>query len=323
MGKALSAPANAATGTRLGVAQDYTQLLLFKPKLASAIRCSALSADARLLAFSDCKQVSLFELAQDCAGAKRIECTLRASLQLAFGRHLLFSACTDNTIEVFDLKKGEVCARWSNNAQRNSDVVPGLQVQSAGTVRMLAPSAGRWFATCDTNNTTHVYDLDKMALASTLPVFEQHVTALAFHPSKPVLVLACGHELRAFDVQQRKFLDWFAHVGDVLQKHGRVIGITFSPRNDSTTLLCFGHTFLAKIGLGEKPQPAPVQVGPPRLKAANTVAAAGASFALSTQYQPLLALEFLSESELVVVERAWLNISASFPLPFIRKKFAQ
>uniref|UniRef100_A0AAV2L6E2 Cirhin n=1 Tax=Knipowitschia caucasica TaxID=637954 RepID=A0AAV2L6E2_KNICA len=200
-------------------------------------------------------------------------------------------------------------------------------------VHLLAPSEdGKWLATANTDNEVHVYNLKKLKLHCTVPVYDSSPTAIAIHPMSSNLVI--GHadkQVFEYSLGQKEYtLTWSRK----LQKQGLhphwferdtpISHISFNPQKPSHILLNDAY-MLCIID-----QSLPLPDHKTRLCNQNTLRGLPEServqhshaFKICKRFQDVLSVSFQEDESLVIVERPLLDILSQLPAPVRQKKFA-
>ena len=200
-------------------------------------------------------------------------------------------------------------------------------------VRMAISSDGQWLATTDDRRRTHVFNLDSLQHHSQLPSFTHAVHALAFSPLSPALLILgfANNTLELWDVEARTSPSWARQFCSSLPKrfthlHDPLIDITFPEPSTSQIghyALIWGSTWLCKVDFST--QTGPGGFNKKRRRQAKQGHAnklvAGENFKMFTQYRQVLAAEFVSEKELVVVERPLVDVLARLPPAYFKPKY--
>ena len=156
------------------------------------------------------------------------------------------------------------------------------------------------------------------------------------HPS--VLLLAFpDNSVQIFDVETRQFPVWGKELTASLPKrftnaHDPILGVAFDPAVDlgseegkTRYVLFWGATWLFKVSLdttirtgGRKRRreiPAPVP------GAEENEERQWRDYKMITQYRPILACDFLTKDELVVVERPLVDVLLTLPPAYFKHKY--
>ncbi|KZV77615.1 WD40 repeat-like protein [Peniophora sp. CONT] len=199
--------------------------------------------------------------------------------------------------------------------------------------RMTISSDGQWLATTDDRRRTHVFNLDALQHHSQLPSFTYAVQAVAFSPLSPALLVLgfANNTLELWDVEARISPAWARQFCSSLPKrfthlHDPLIDITFpepSPSLPGHFALIWGSTWLCKVefsaptgpgGFNKKRRRQGKQGRANKLPVSE-------NFKLFTQYRQVLIADFVSEKELVVVERPLVDVLARLPPAYFKPKY--
>jgi U3 small nucleolar RNA-associated protein 4 len=169
------------------------------------------------------------------------------------------------------------------------------------------------------------------------------VHALAFDPARcNVLVLGfADNSLLVYDVESRAFPEWALALQRSLPRrftgvHDTILGVTFDPSAASRRWALFwGATWMCKVPLHEARGATAEKTGGGGRKRktmrsrderegvvqVSTEEPSQDGFRMITHYRPLLGVEFLSDGELVVVERPLVDALAKLPPAYFRHKY--
>lgn len=102
---------------------------------------------------------------------------------------------------------------------------------------------GQWCAASGRDHRVLIFSLDALQIHCVLPRFVSPPTAMAFHPTKPLVCVAlASRHVYAFDVESRRFSDWSKRNSDRLpaswrQVHEIIVNIDFDPSEPDRILL--------------------------------------------------------------------------------------
>lgn len=199
--------------------------------------------------------------------------------------------------------------------------------------RMAISSDGQWLATTDDCRRTHVFNLDALQHQSQLPSFTHTVQALAFSSSSPALLVVgfANNTLELWDVEARASPGWARQFCSSLPKrfthlHDPLVDISFpepSPSLPGHFALLWGSTWLCKVDFSA--QAGPGGFNKKRRRQGQQAQAnklpVSENFKLFTQYRQVLAADFVSDRELVVVERPLVDVLARLPPAYFKPKY--
>lgn len=206
---------------------------------------------------------------------------------------------------------------------------------------------GQWLATADDHHRTHVFNLDSIQHHCVLPSFPQPIHALSFDSSlasSSVLVLGLAdNSIQVYDVESRTFPVWARELtASIPQRfkhlHDPIIGVTFDSSTRGAGALFWGATWLCRVqlnaGVGYGGFEKKRRWGGKKLQAKpHVVQATGINgleepkaqhqdnFKIVTHYRPILFVDFIGPSELVVVERPLVDVLAKLPPAFFKPKY--
>lgn len=317
-------------GDSLPVKRKPEKLLQLKRKGEDHICCSALSPCGGWLVYSTVSSVRLYRLQYDGNNnitinkVTKLPKELRSVHQVCFSSDSsrLFAASSQSSVVVVSLKQQDV--KHLHTLRHKSG--------SRQPVHLLSPSEdGKWLAVANTNCEIHVYNLNKMKLHCSVPVYSSCPTALSIHPvSGCLLSVHADQQMFEFSLLQREYTQWSRS----LQKQGLhplwlkrdtpVTHIAFNPKNPAHIIL--HDTFMFCIIDQSLPLPH-AQMNLHNQMTLRSLPESERSrqshaFKICKTFQHLLAVSLLEDLSLVVVERPWLDIMSQLPAPVKQKKFA-
>ena len=309
---------------RVSLDEEPCLLLEIKSSSRHHILSSAISLDGKFAAFSDCHRTRVFAL-------KRMKKTSRPSAvriphgytspsqNLAFvpETNWIIAAGTDSTIKILKI---------------DSESVSVLKSIPNSPAHLLAVSqCGRFFAAGDCRRHLEVYNLESFDLISSVPVGTCLLTAIAFQPSKPVLVFCTGtNEINVFDFEREKFTSWSRKTREVgLPEQWRnhragITGISF--HSDTNKMILWNHCFVCVVDLTKSPPPVKSDVfgkkldGQPLAKKMRKTVENGC-FKIFSQYQGVLFFGITRDSQGVMVEKRWNDIQKQLPPALFRIRY--
>jgi len=208
---------------------------------------------------------------------------------------------------------------------------PGISGGVAAITRIAVSTDGQWLATTDDCRQTHIFNLDTLRHHSQLPSPSHAVRALGFSPAAPALLML-GYGNNTFDlwdVEARQTPPWARQVCETLPKHftdlhDPLIGIALPPPSKTrpgVLALFWGATWLCKVDFSDQTiadrskkrrRSMDGEVAKPTLVE---------NFKLLTQYRQILLSTFVTERELVVVERPLVDMLAKLPPAYFKPKY--
>ncbi|OCH96584.1 YVTN repeat-like/Quino protein amine dehydrogenase [Obba rivulosa] len=271
---------------------------------------------------------------------------------IVLGKRVVRGRKEQEDVEMVDTENtdmaGKDAEKNAESSDSGSEEEENANVEPATVTRMAVSPDGQWLASTDDRCRTHVFNLDSVQHHCVLPSFPQPVHALAFTPSHPhTLVLAlANNSLHVYDVEARAFPRWarafsaalpqrFAHL------HDSVLGVALDPAPPAGKrhALFWGATWLCKVVLDAPPgwcgfdkkrkRKSTVQPPPPETPGrgpgqdVQEDAHGGRNFKMITHYRPILFVEFMEPSELLVVERPLPDVLATLPPPYFKAKYGE
>lgn len=316
-------------GDVLSVKRKPEKLIQLKRKGEDHLCCSAVSPCGGWLVYSTVSSVRLYRLQHNnnnisITKVSKLPKELRSVHQLCFSSDSsrLFASCSSSSVVVVSLDQSE-CKHLQTLRHQSGSRAP---------VHLLSPSVdGSWLATANTDCEIHVFNLHKMKLHCSVPVYSSCPTAIAIHPTTCCLIsVHADQQMFEFSLAQRTYTEWSRALQRHrlhplwLQRDTPITHVAFNPKNPAHVIL--HDTFMFCIVDQSLPLPGPrslfynqmtLRSLPPAERVQHSHA-----FKVCKNFQHLLSVRLLDDLSLVVVERPLLDIMAQLPPPVRQKKFA-
>ncbi|XP_028304223.1 U3 small nucleolar RNA-associated protein 4 homolog [Gouania willdenowi] len=316
-------------GDCLPVKRNPEKLLQLTRKGEDHICCSAVSPCGGWLVYATVSAVRLYRLQYDnnnvsISRVSKLPKELRTVHQLCFSSDSsrLFASSTHSSVVVVALSNPEVKHLHTLKCKSGSKQ----------PLHLLVPSDdGKWLATANADCEIHVYNLHKMKLHCTVPVYSSCPTAIAIHPSTCNLIsVHADQQMFEFSLQQKEYTEWSRRLHKEglhslwLDRDTPVTRVAFNPENPAHIIL--HDTFMFCIVDQSLPLPDAQtkfynQMTLRSLPAAERMRHSHA-FKICKYFQHLMTVELLEDHSLVVVERPLMDIMSKLPAPVRQKKFA-
>jgi len=299
-------------------------------------KCSAVSPCGCWIACSDQKSLRLFRLSSptkddvsdDGSDANQISLTRVRCLP---GGGAIVADCLEFTPDSSRLivasNQGKV-EIWELDDALDTSLAKVLDSPPSGSqpVLSLAVSpSGDYLAVCDLGRHIHVYCLTNLKYLCTLPTRSCHASAVAFHPSKPLIFAAyTDYMLMEFDISELEYTEWSRKIGEHLpwtwtQRFNKIRRVFYHPRQTDKIYL-YDDAMLCIIN---KTQTLPDK---------STHIFGRSSFGkrkrhvkhclhVCEKFRYVMHVDVLNDDSLVVVERPPIAVKRSLPPPLHRKKF--
>jgi U3 small nucleolar RNA-associated protein 4 len=146
--------------------------------------------------------------------------------------------------------------------------------------------------------------------------------------------------LQIFDVESRQSPTWSKHFSDSIlkQAHEPILGVTFDPAATEdpefsygpSYALFWGSSWMCKLKLDDstssntslkKRRWANKQPSAPTDRVEVSFGDQSQNFTMVTHFRPILAVDFLSPRELVVVERPLVDVLMNLPPAYYKHKY--
>lgn len=314
-------------GDSLPVKRKPEKLIQLKRKGEDHICSSALSPCGSWLAYSTVSSVRLYRLQYNnisITKVSKLPKDLRSAHQLCFSSDSskLFASSSHSSVIVVTLNSLE--CKYLHTLKPKSG--------SRQPVHLLhASEDGKWLATANTDCEIHVYNLHKLKLHCTVPVYGSCPTAMAIHPTTSNLVVVhADQQIFEYSLLQKEYTEWSRK----LQKQGLhslwlerdtpVTHVTFSPKNPNHIFLHDMFMFCIIDQSLPLPEAKTILYNQMTLRSLPEQERIRLShaFKICKTFQHLLCVRLLEDHSLVVVERPLLDIMSQLPAPVRQKKFA-
>ncbi|KAM4618414.1 U3 small nucleolar RNA-associated protein 4 homolog isoform 2-T2 [Polymixia lowei] len=316
-------------GDSLPVQRKPEKLIHLKRKGDDQIHCSALSPCGGWLAYSSVASVRLYRIQYDnnnvsLTKVAKLPKLLHSAHQLCFSpdSSKLFASSSQSSVIVVALSQSE--CKYVHTLKPKSGSRQPIHL-------MYASEDGKWLATANTDHEVYIYNLQKLKLHCTVPVYSSCPTAMAIHPATSNLVVVhADQQIFEYSLAQKEYTQWSRK----LQKQGLhpswlgrdtpVTHITFNPKNPAHIILQDTYMFCVidqSLPLPDQETALYNQMALRSLPEQERVAQSHA-FKICKTFQHLLCVCSLEDHSLVAVERPLLDITAQLPAPVRQKKFA-
>ncbi|XP_034389919.1 U3 small nucleolar RNA-associated protein 4 homolog [Cyclopterus lumpus] len=314
-------------GDSLPVKRKPEKLIQLKRKGEDHICCSALSPCGGWLAYSTVTSFRLYRLQNNTISITKVSKLpkdLRSAHQLCFSTDSsrLFASSINSSVVVVALNQPE--CKYLHTLKPKSG--------SREPVHLLfASEDGKWLATANTACEVQVYNLDKIKLHCTVPVYGSCPTAIAIHPtSSNLVVVHADQQIFEYSLVQKEYTEWSRR----LQKQGLhslwlerdtpITHVTFNPKHPAHIIL---HDMFMFCVID---QSLPLPEAKTRLFNQMILRSLPEpmrilhrhAFKMCKTFQNLMCVRLLEDHSLVVVERPLLDIMSQLPAPVRQKRFA-
>ncbi|XP_008778520.1 WD repeat-containing protein PCN-like isoform X1 [Phoenix dactylifera] len=331
-----------------------TQLLArLKSKGSRKIICSTISSTGMLLAYSDHVKPCLFELRRHKGGKSRWSIDkLQLPKGLPYAHCMVFSvdasrlmiAGHDRKIFVVDVKKSELVHTFVPQRKVEDMNFPPSEPP---ITRMFTSSDGQWLAAINCFGDIYIFNLE---------IYRQHwfisrlndasVTAGGFPPrsSNVFVITTSSNQVYVFDVEAKQLGEWSRrhsyHLPRRFQEFpGEVIGLSFPPSSSSTSVVVYSARAMCLIDFGMpiNREDGEYPNGSDLLKYDSSKNARAKrkrknfdqesspnknkNFDFCAFGDPVLFVGHLSENNLLILEKRWMEVAQNFDAPVHRHIF--
>lgn len=256
-------------------------------------------------------------------------------------------AGVDGRLRLVDLESGAIEATWRPSAYIGN-VQPALEEKEGGVggrgggagdeataVTMLDVSPdGQWLVSCDMEGIVHVYSLQGDVYHATLPQLPARMTCMRFVPSlkmsNALVCVTAENRFYIFDVETARLTDWsrenHAATPSCLTNFPlHVMGITFNPAKPLSFMI-YGSSFLCNVSLDKLPAGGDASAAAAAQEKKKRRRSGGRESEWCTmldKYGPVLCAEYLTEGNLMVAERPWIQVMAQLGGAFYTKRYGK
>uniref|UniRef100_A0A665VCF9 Anaphase-promoting complex subunit 4 WD40 domain-containing protein n=1 Tax=Echeneis naucrates TaxID=173247 RepID=A0A665VCF9_ECHNA len=319
-------------GDSLPVRKKPEKLIHLKRKGEDHICCSALSPCGGWLAYTTVSSVRLYRLQYNNNSISikklpKLPKELCSAHQLCFSSDSskLFASSKHSSVIVVALGQSE--CKYLHTLKPKS----GYGTTEQPVHLLFVSEDSKWLAAANTGCEIHIYNLNKLKLHCTVPVYSSCPTAIAIHPVTSNLVTVhANQQIFEYSLAQKEYTEWSRK----LQKQGLhnlwlerdtpITHISFNPNNQAHIIL---HDMFMLCIID---QSLPLPDRKTLLYNQMTLRSVPESerlrhshaFKICKNFQHLLCVSTLEDQALVVVERPLLDIMSQLPAPVRQKKFA-
>ena len=319
-----------SNGFELSVAKSYKLLMQLDFPSHGNIVCAEISSNGKWIIVSTSSAMKIFELSviNGILTAKPFKSTLEEFTLYPAGNiqfiaetdKFVYSALFKPKIYVVDLETQTIAKIKVASKNKNTSL-------------LTLSSDGQFLASCSFFNIISIYSLDSLELYYQLPQQSSIVTACAFQPRTNNLVIACNdNRVQIYDVENMRLHDWSLKFNQALPeklllREEKIIGISFHPKNLNVMIFWCLDGFLklnaakGKMNFEEIATMAVKRSNGGKLKKPSS-RAANSMFSFHPQYRQLLQFDFISDKELIAVERPWISVLEKLPASFFKKQYA-
>lgn len=249
-------------------------------------------------------------------------------------------AGVDGRLRLIDLETFVIEATWMpsdylrnatiESALEDEDVRGGDGEATAVTMLDVSPD-GQWLVSCDMEGVVHVYSLQGDVYHATLPQLPARMTCMRFVPSlqmsNALVCVTAENRFYIFDVEAARLTDWSrenhaATPASLVNCPLHVMGITFNPAKPLSFLM-YGASFLCNVNLDKLPAKDANSSEVTVEKSKRKRKAESEWCTMLHKYGPVLCAEYLTEGNLMVAERPWIQVMAQLGGAFYTKRYGK
>ncbi|KAJ9560489.1 hypothetical protein OSB04_005649 [Centaurea solstitialis] len=315
-----------------------------KSKGSRKIICSSISPSGRYFSYSDHLKPCLFELKKNATG-KSVWSISKRKLPscLPFAHSMIFSSDSsrlmisghDRMIYVVDVENLKLTHRFTPCRKESDEELPPTQPP---ITKMFTSLDGQWLAAVNCFGDVYIFNLETQRQHWFISRLDgASVTAGGFTPrNSNVLILSTSsNQVYAFDVDAKKLGEWSTQNTFTLPRRyqdfpGEVIGLTFPPSLNSTSVIIYSARAMCFIDFGmsiggdeddEKVKgewdcsalkKLYKEGGNLKRKLIEVHESRKKSFEFCGFREPVLYVGHLSKGSVLVIDKPWLQVVKSF-----------
>ncbi|KAI3760715.1 hypothetical protein L1987_51114 [Smallanthus sonchifolius] len=235
-----------------------------KSKGLRKIICSSISPSGRLFAYSDNLKPCLFELKKSGTGKSGWSISKRKlPSSLPFAHSMVFTSDSsrlmisghDGMIDVVDVGSLEISHRFTLCGKECDEELPPTQPPMT---KMFTSPDGQWLAAVNCFGDVYIFNLEAQRQHWFISRLDgASVTVGGFTPKNSnVLILSTSaNQVYLFDVEAKKLGEWSTPNTFVLPRRyqdfpGEVIGLTFPPSSNSSSVILYSARAMCIIDIG-------------------------------------------------------------------------
>uniref|UniRef100_A0A8C7ZF61 UTP4 small subunit processome component n=1 Tax=Oryzias sinensis TaxID=183150 RepID=A0A8C7ZF61_9TELE len=293
------------------------------------ICCSAVSPCGSWVAFSTVSSVRLYKL-QLSNGNISIKKVSKLPKELHSVHQLCFSS-DSSRLFASSAQASVVVASLDQLQCKHLHTLKPKSGSSQPIHLLSASENGNWLAAANTDGQIHVFNLHKLKLHCTLPVYSSCPTAIAIHPTTGHLLSAhADQQIFEFSLKLKEYTAWSRSLQREglhplwLQRDTPITHIAFNRNKPAHVFLHDAFMFCIIDQSLPLPQARKKLYNQMDLKTISPQKRMQEShaFKICKMFQHLLSIHLLDDSSLVVVERPLADIVSQLPPPVRQKKFA-
>lgn len=235
--------------------------MVARVKSKRKIICSSISPSGRYFSYSDHVKPCLFELKKDASLWSISKRKLPSSIP--FAHSMIFSSDSsrlmisghDRMIYVVDVGSQKLSHRFTPCRKESDSELPPTQPPMT---KMFTSSDGQWLAAVNCFGDVYIFNLETQRQHWFISRLDgASVTAAGFSPGNSnVLIISTSlNQVYVFDVEAKKLGEWSRHNTHMLPRRyqdfpGEVIGLTFPPSSNSSTVIVYSARAMCFIDFG-------------------------------------------------------------------------
>lgn len=318
------------------LAEREKLILHFRPSRNSNLCAASISSDSEWIAVSDTGRTDIYRFSLDRALVSDKKCLVRAKFlhkaELPPGLQLVFLGKDKLVIGTFGARLCVVDLKTGSQSPVNSLLEPLSGREDSTVVSLAASHDGLWFACGFSNNIICIYSVQSAQLHLQLDSFDSLHTSIAFRPGCHELVVTLiSNEFYIYDFVKEGFTRWSNENSASLPRRWLdrsecIMGSSSSMRNHDLLVL-YGPGFSCFINMKKSVSAGGMATftsgAPSKRKAGSPDSTSDHQpcMKMEHRYAPLMALDFLSDAELAVVECPVLKFLNALPPPFTKRAF--
>ncbi|XP_020548323.1 U3 small nucleolar RNA-associated protein 4 isoform X2 [Sesamum indicum] len=313
-----------------------------KCKASRKIICSTISSSGTSFAYSDHVKPNLFELKRNKSGKSLWNVNKRQlPKELPFAHYMVFSSDSsrlllaghDRRIYVVDVGSAELVHAFTPCRKDGGESLPPSEPP---ITKMFTSTDGQWLAAINCFGDVYIFNLETLRQHWFISRLDgASVTAGGFTPQNSNILIICtsSNQVYALDVEAKQLGEWsMRHTFSLPRRYqefpGEVIGLSFQPSSSSSSVIVYSPRAMCMIDFGmpvDRDDDTDVPNGQGLTRKLHSNGAlkrklhglesklnGRRNFDFCAFRDPVLFVEHLSKSSLLVIDKPWLQVVDTF-----------
>ncbi|KAI3491235.1 hypothetical protein L1887_44492 [Cichorium endivia] len=303
-----------------------------KSKGLRNIVCSSISPSGRFFSYSDHVKPCLFELKKDAKSSWSIS-KRKLPSSIPFAHSMIFSSDSsrlmisghDRMIYVVDVGSQKLSHRFTPCRKESDSELPPTQPP---ITKMFTSPDGQWLAAVNCFGDVYIFNLETQRQHWFISRLDgASVTAAGFTPgnSNVLIISTSSNQVYVFDVEAKKLGEWSRNNTFMLPRRyrdfpGEVIGLTFPPSSNSSTVIVYSARAMCFIDFGMPvAQDDDLNINDSSTlnklnlkRKLHELESKNKNFEFCAFREPVLYVAHLSKASVLVIDKPWLEVVKTF-----------